>query len=155
MTVKKFLELTTCVLQYTPTYKLNTIRPRVLCKDGFSVSIQANHNAYCTPEADLEDSNYTEVELGYPNQEDELLLDYAEDVDCLTDTVYPYVPIEIIEKVCENHGGIIAPDMTNMRFANKTKKELEMLDRLIDGFRKNCNAYNDGMTDNKKEECEC
>ena len=146
MTVKKFLELSTCIRQFTPTYSLQTVRPRVLCKDGFSVSIQANHNAYCTPEADLKDGNYTEVELGYPNQEDGMLLDYAEDVDCPTCTVYSHVPIEVIEKVCENHGGIIAPDMSNMRFSDKTKKELEMFDTLIDGFRKNCNAYNDGIS---------
>lgn len=49
--------------------------------------------------------DYEEVELGYPSNEDELINDYAEDDD-YTGTVYGYVPIEVVEKLIEKHGGI-------------------------------------------------
>lgn len=37
--------------------------------------------------------------------EDELINEYAEGLD-YTDTAYGYVPIEIVEKLIEKHGGI-------------------------------------------------
>ena len=47
------------------------------------------------------------MELGYPSEPDELIEEYAEDWDDLTDTVYGYVPIEIVDKLLEKHGGIV------------------------------------------------
>ena len=44
--------------------------------------------------------------LGYPSSEDELINEYAEDCMDYTKTVYGYVPIEIVEKLIEKHGGI-------------------------------------------------
>lgn len=79
-------------------------RPRAICRDGFSISIQAEAYAYCTPRLNLADG-YTAVELGYPNEPEELIMDYAEDEN-YTDTVYGYVPIEVVDKVLEKHGGI-------------------------------------------------
>lgn len=80
-------------------------RPHVVCRDGFTVSIQANHYTYCDPRED-HCSFYSEVELGYPNRYEELLDDYMDDPEHPTDTVYGYVPVEIVDKLLEKHGGI-------------------------------------------------
>ena len=79
-------------------------RPRVHCADGFSVSVQASQFHYCRPRIDNADK-YEAVELGYPSAADDLITDYAEDC-AYTDTVYGYVPVEIVHKLIEKHGGI-------------------------------------------------
>lgn len=81
------------------------VRPRIICKDGFSISAQASQYAYCTPRLNLENCEYEEIELGFPNKHEPLLDGYAEDTD-YTQTVYPYTPITLVEKVIEKHGGI-------------------------------------------------
>ncbi len=81
------------------------IRPRLVCKDGFQMSVQASEGHYCEPRENFL-NHYDSVEIGYPSEEELLLLDYAEDPDELTDTVYGYVPTELVDKVLEKHGGI-------------------------------------------------
>lgn len=83
-------------------------RPRqwIECKDGFTVSVQAGEYLYCAPRENGADE-YECVELGYPSAEDELILDYAEDPGEPTETVYGYVPIDIVVKLIEKHGGIV------------------------------------------------
>lgn len=78
---------------------------RVVCKDGFSVSIQADRGKYCTPRANKA-WPYSEVELGFPNQIDELIEDYSEEPGN-TETVYGYVPIEVVNALIDKHGGIV------------------------------------------------
>ena len=84
-------------------------RPRIVCKDGFNFSVQADYATYCTPRITLWPetwgNGYSEVELGFPSEADELISDYAEDPDKLTKTVYPYLPIDIVDKLIEKHGG--------------------------------------------------
>lgn len=83
------------------------IRPRICCNDGFSFSVQANEGAYCAPRRMVEDENetYYEAEIGYPSEVEPLIIEFAEGTD-YTNTVYPYVPTNIIEQVLEKHGGI-------------------------------------------------
>ncbi|WP_371343829.1 hypothetical protein [Klebsiella quasipneumoniae] len=81
---------------------------RIVCADGFSISIQANHGAYCSPRRDIKDiSHYYEFELGFPSDKDELIMQYAEYPGNPVDTVYPYVPRYIVEKMIGSHGGIV------------------------------------------------
>lgn len=80
---------------------------RVVCKDGFSVSIQASETSYCSPRFDNQ-LKYTEVELGFPSAEDELIIEWAEDRDRPTDTVYGWVPVQIVNMLIAKHGGIVA-----------------------------------------------
>ena len=114
-----------CVFQNT--------RARLTCNDGYSVSIQASEHTYCTPRyTQYQDGDiwhvingnffdygekprnftsenyipYEAVELGFPSEADELINEYAEDDD-YTDTVYGYVPVDIVEKLIEKHGGIM------------------------------------------------
>ena len=105
MTVKEFL--TTTIKSHKYLFSDEIIqenRPRLLCTDGFSISVQASKFHYCRPRLDGA-QDYEAVELGYPSMEDELINDYAEDDD-YTRTVYGYVPIEVVERLIEKHGGI-------------------------------------------------
>ena len=96
MTINEFLQET--------NYCGSGRRPRIHCADGFSVSVQASQYHYCRPRIDSAEK-YNAVELGYPSAADDLITDYAEDND-YTDTVYGYVPVEIVDRLIEKHGGI-------------------------------------------------
>lgn len=81
--------------------------PTVICADGYSVSVQASRYHYCRPRVD-DAETYTAVELGFPNMPDELIYEYAEGSGSVdyTDTVYGYVPVEVVDALIEKHGGI-------------------------------------------------
>jgi len=81
----------------------------VICKDNFTMSVQASGGAYCHPRITCMNSNYfiyDELEIGYPNRKETLLLEYAEDKKNPKQTVYAYVPLELINKVIHKHGGL-------------------------------------------------
>lgn len=86
--------------------KIQDLRPIMRCADGFRVSVQASKYHYCEPRIDG-DCKYVSVELGFPIAEDPLIIDYAEEPDKPTETVYGYVPIEIVNKLVKKHGGIV------------------------------------------------
>ncbi len=80
---------------------------RLHCNDGFSMSVQAHYGAYCAPRVDHTKTDYYfEVEVGFPSEREELLMEYVEDYDNPTETVYGYVPVEVVQEVIEKHGGI-------------------------------------------------
>jgi len=85
--------------------------PYVICEDGFEMSVQASESHYSTPKAFSDE--YTEVEIGYPSEPESLIAEYAEDWEVegdddprLCQTVYGYVPVDIVNLVIEKHGGI-------------------------------------------------
>lgn len=80
------------------------IVPRITCKDGFSLSVQANHGAYCQPRSNIGD--WRSVEVGFPSAPPELIMEYAESKDSPTDAVYGYVPIGLVEELIGMHGGV-------------------------------------------------
>ena len=82
------------------------VRPYIECADGFTISVQASDFHYCSPRINGADQ-YENVELGFPNMEEPLIADYAVDPDDLTQTVYGYVPIDVVNKLIEKHGGIV------------------------------------------------
>jgi hypothetical protein len=90
----------------TKTFKGNeyNLRPRITCFDGFNLSIQGNIGAYCSPRKDSD--FYSSMEIGFPSEKEELIMSYAGSEDQPTETVYGWVPIEVIEQVIEKHGGI-------------------------------------------------
>jgi hypothetical protein len=93
-------------LEKTYTGERHAVREMAVCKDGFRISIQGGTNIhYCSPRETC--NMYDNVELGFPSEKDDLILEYAEDEEDLTGTVYGYVPIEIVEDLIEKHGGII------------------------------------------------
>lgn len=77
----------------------------VVCMDGFSISVQASSGYYCKPK-ETGASEYQLVECGYPNKVPEFILEYAEDSERPTDTVYGYVPVELVNKLINLHGGV-------------------------------------------------
>lgn len=81
-------------------------RPRVICADGFQISIQASRCHYCDPRNNNADK-YDKVELGYPSEEENLIMRYAEEDEEPTHTVYGYVPVEIVDEMLKKHGGIV------------------------------------------------
>ena len=86
--------------------------PQIVCVDGFEMSVQVGFSLYSTPKKVAK--RYTAVEIGFPSEHEPLIEEYAEtfykddgeDVTDYTDTVYPYVPVRIVDKVLKKHGGI-------------------------------------------------
>lgn len=86
---------------------VQNLRPHAVCADGFRISIQASQYHYCAPREDGQ-IDYKQVELGYPSVREEMILDFAEDPDDPTNTVYGYVPVGVVDEMLEKHGGITA-----------------------------------------------
>ena len=78
-------------------------RPHLTCADGFSLSIQGNQYAYCTPRHDGDE--FDAVEVGFPSAAPELIGQYAEEPDRPTKTVYGYVPTLLVNQLIDLHGG--------------------------------------------------
>lgn len=106
MTVKDWLKKPVRThTYYDGLHEVQENRPRLYCNDGYSISVQASGFHYCEPRLNgIRD--YESVELGYPSEGDELINEYAEDDSDYTETVYGYVPIEIVEELINKHGGI-------------------------------------------------
>jgi hypothetical protein len=46
------------------------------------------------------------MEIGFPSEEEALILPFAENNEIPTETVYGYVDVDIIQAVIDKHGGI-------------------------------------------------
>lgn len=90
--------------------------PRIVCADGFSMSVQAHEGSYCTPRQ--AEGPHTHLDGGFPSSPplDPELRQSAEALafdsflggECdFTETVYPYVAREVFEREFELHGGIV------------------------------------------------
>ena len=83
--------------------------PHIICEDGFSMSVQVGYSLYSTPKKIAK--RYSAVEIGFPSEHEPLIEEWAEtifedgSID-YTDTVYPYVPVAVVDKVLKKHGGI-------------------------------------------------
>ena len=112
------MEVNGKTIRYTDTH---IYRPRVVCKDGFSVSVQADKHRCCEPKGNAE--NYSKVELINPSKADQLIAEYAlgkKDQD-LTDVIYVYVPVSIVDKLLAKHGGITGPDEFSLEMLSKCR----------------------------------
>ena len=96
MNVSEYLEKTR---EEIPGYDMLNIRPAIKCSDGFEVSVQASKTHYSRPR--LNYGPYSHVEAGYPS------LPVPEWDKWEQDGIYPFIPIEIVDQVLEEHGGII------------------------------------------------
>lgn len=90
----------------------------IRCADGYELSVIAGEGTYCSPRPDrygvLGDAPgdypgpYTAVEVGFPSVRPEpweSWSDLAEDPDTPTETVYGYVPVELVRDLVAAHGG--------------------------------------------------
>ena len=83
---------------------------RLICADGTILSVQAGKYHYCYPREDSQISSYdyyTEFEIGFPTKEIEVLLPFAEDVETPTETVYGYVPKDVLQAALDSCGGVV------------------------------------------------
>jgi hypothetical protein len=93
-------------------------KSKIRCADGFRLSVIAGEGTYCTPRPDrygiLGDAPadypgpYTHVEVGYPSAKPEpwdRWKEYVEDPTAPTETVYGYVPVELVRELVAAHGG--------------------------------------------------
>ena len=85
--------------------------PHIVCVDGFEMSVQVGYSLYSEPKKIAK--RYSKVEIGYPSDHEPLIEKWAEftpfdedEVPDYTDTVYPYVPVGVVDKVLKKHGGI-------------------------------------------------
>lgn len=74
--------------------------PPIRCADGFKMSVQASVMHYCTPASNY--GPWTHVEVGYPSEQVEEFAPYG---DSDYSKVYAQVPIGLVEKVIQKHGG--------------------------------------------------
>ena len=86
---------------------MRQINEKIVCADGFSMSVQAGEYNYSAPREDGA-SRYFSVEIGYPSQKESLIIEYAENPSEPTMTVYPWVPAAVISLICAKHGGIVS-----------------------------------------------
>ncbi len=82
--------------------------PRITCADGESVSIQASKFTYCSPRDDF--APWSEVEAGFPScTPPDSWQKYAEEWEGEpspgTETVYGWLPIELVTEFIKAHGG--------------------------------------------------
>lgn len=77
--------------------------PQVHCADGFQMSVQASSSHYCTPRDSV--GPWSAVEVGFPSERVESFMPFADDADSPTDTVYGWVPIDLVAQAIADHGG--------------------------------------------------
>lgn len=87
------------IIQLSRGYTYREQIPTMVCKDGFSFSVQVSETHYCTPREN-DAVHYTRAEVGYPSGPVPTLEEFGSG-----DGIYGYVPIEIIEAVVDAHGG--------------------------------------------------
>lgn len=91
------------------------IRPWIVCKDGFTFSVQGSRSHYCFPRERT--MHYDKLEIGYPSIEEPLINEWADKDESYTNSTYGFVPVNVIDEVLIKHGGI------NITETLKLKKE--------------------------------
>lgn len=87
-------------------YKSRSPATGIRCADGFTVSLQASQYHYCSPRQD-DCEDYYSIEIGFPSEAEESWLEYAENGEEPTDTVYGYVSVDLVLEVLNKHGGVV------------------------------------------------
>jgi hypothetical protein len=83
-----------------------TMCRRLTCADGFSMSVQASHYHYSKPRTLVESGDYASWEIGFPSAAEYDLLPFAEEDERPTETVYGFVPTEVVNRIIAKHGGL-------------------------------------------------
>jgi hypothetical protein len=76
----------------------------VHCKSGLNMSVQASSGHYCQPRQDQ--GPWESVEIGFPSLKLVELMKYAESPEKPTDTVYGWVPVQLVNKIVDENGGL-------------------------------------------------
>jgi hypothetical protein len=80
-------------------------RPKIVCMDGFKMSVQGHEMTYSIPKkVGIE---FEAMEIGFPSQQEDLIIEFIDRPGHEpTQSVYGFIPINLIEQVIEKHGGI-------------------------------------------------
>jgi len=90
------------------------ICPALQCADGFIMSVQASRMHYCQPREDMEDGDYSHWEIGFPSHPEIHLRCYYRGGDP-TQSIYEYVPTQVVNDIIAKHGGIAGTAKTQRR----------------------------------------
>ncbi|WP_156878737.1 hypothetical protein [Roseomonas gilardii] len=85
------------------------LAPKIKCRDGFGVSIQASRYHYCTPREDGPEF-WTEFECGFPTAPVRSWREWRDGPTPDTQNVFGFVPASKIMDVIRRHGGCDALD---------------------------------------------
>ena len=77
--------------------------PTLVCRDGFSMSVQAGRAKFSVPDVDGA-FHYSHVEIAHTTHCDELDA-YGDEFE----GIYHFVPVDVVEKLLEKHGGLDVP----------------------------------------------
>ena len=110
--IKNNLKVTTLSEDPLMKHMMTSSRlPHIVCEDGFTMSVQVGYSLYSEPKKVAK--RYSKVEIGYPSDHEPLIEKWAEftpfeddEEPDYTDTVYPNIPVEVVDKVLKKHGGI-------------------------------------------------
>lgn len=86
------------------------VTKKLLLQSGLSISIQASSGHYCFPRENSECESYeiySEFEIGFPSKKIDKIIQYAEQPEFPTETVYGYVPKNIIQEIIDDNGGVV------------------------------------------------
>lgn len=115
---------------YTDDFESFRPLPRIVCADGATVSVQANSYSYCTPRDNT--GPYTHVEAGFPTGKIPVSWKkYAEDKSDFNGTVYPYMPIYLVEKYINMHGGMTSGSLPARHPATIGVRSVKQLEASI------------------------
>ena len=93
--------------------------PWIICKDGFRMSVQVGRGMNSIPKHIISDEEwengkrYVCVECRVLNAEEEALKPYAEDSENLLETIYAYVPANLVDVIIKIHGGMMNEEVEN------------------------------------------
>jgi hypothetical protein len=84
------------------------LMPRILCRDGVTLSVQVGRSHYCSPRDD--DGPYSKVEVGFISDNNGLPVTPPETWRGYADgefpsSVYGYVPVDLVLEFIKFHGG--------------------------------------------------
>ena len=84
--------------------------PRIVCQNGFSISVQGFRGSYSKRNVSGE---LTHVECGFPSSKPktQALRELAESPHEYTESVYGWVPVEVVLAELEAHGGVVEGEM--------------------------------------------
>lgn len=80
----------------------DVLYPLLICKDGYSMSVQASDSHSSTPKKILDNHAYEEMEVFVGDKTDSLLCVFQSDGY----GTYSYVPVVTIDAIIKKHGGV-------------------------------------------------
>jgi len=80
------------------------VAPRIVCADGFSLSVQASFGHYCSPKNTV--GPHSSVEVGFPEKADGTPARPRSLGRTPDGGIWGYVPVDIVNRLIRRHGGV-------------------------------------------------